>query len=192
MMGSRARAIVFWHGMTADIKRTRKNCREYIINAPSQPNVAVVPSPPPSTPFEKVFADFLECAGQHYLVVEDRLSAWCDIFTSPHGSSQSSAAGLISCLRNYFACFGVPKQIASDGGPELIASATKEFLMRWGVSHRLLSAYYPQSNRRVAVKSIKRLLRANMVTSGSLDTDNDADAQHIRPRLQHFHSTNRF
>ena len=96
MMGSRARAIVFWPGMTADIERTRRDCRECITNAPPQPNVAVVPSPPPSTPIEKVFADFFEYAGQHYLVVGDCLSAWCDIFTSPHGSPQSGAAGLMS------------------------------------------------------------------------------------------------
>ena len=60
-----------------------------IVTAPSQPPVSVIPSAPPSTPFEKVFADFFDCAGQHYLVVGDRLSAWCDVFTSPHGSPQS-------------------------------------------------------------------------------------------------------
>ena len=173
MMGSRARAIVFWPGMTADIERTRKDCRECIANAPSQPDVTVIPSPPPSTPFEKVFADFFEIAGRHYLVVGDRLSGWSDVFTSPHGSPQSGAAGLISCLRNYFARFGVAEEITSDGGPEFVASATEEFLKRWGVSHRLSSAYFPQSNGRaeVAVKSTKRLLRANTGPSGSLDTD---------------------
>ena len=173
MMGSRARTIVFWPGMTADIERTRKNCKECIVNAPSQPTATVVPSSPPSTPFEKIFADFFECAAQHYLVVGDRLSSWCEVFTSPHGSPQSGAAGLISCLRNYFARFGVPEEISSDGGPEFIASATDDFLKRWGVSHRLSSAYYPQSNGRaeVAVKSTKRLLRANTGPSGSLDTD---------------------
>lgn len=173
MMGARARSIVFWPGMTEDIIRTRAECRDCITNAPSQPSLPSTPSIPPSTPFEKVFADFFDCAGQHYLVIGDRLSGWCDVFTSPHGSPQSGSSGLISCLRNYFARFGVPEEISSDGGPEFVATATNGFLSRWGVTHRLSSAYYPQSNGRaeVAVKTTKRLLRSNTGPSGSLDTD---------------------
>ncbi|MEL6805362.1 MAG: hypothetical protein AAFO91_16440, partial [Bacteroidota bacterium] len=72
-----------------------------------------------------------------------------------------------------FATFGVPKELSSDGGPEFSADITKEFLTNWGVSHRVSSAYYPQSNGRaeVAVKSAKRLLRANVGPMGTLDTD---------------------
>ena len=172
-MGARARTIVFWPGMTEDLERTRRNCRDCIVNAPSQPSLPATPSTPPSTPFEKIFADYFDCVGQHYLVVGDRLSGWSDVFTSPHGSPQSGASGLTSCLRNYFARFGVPNELSSDGGPEFIANATDDFLSRWGVVHRLSSAYYPQSNGRaeVAVKTTKRLLRSNTGPSGSLDTD---------------------
>jgi len=55
----------------------------------------------------------------------------------------------------------------------LVSSATKEFLQRLGVNHRVSSAYNPQSNGRaeVAVKTAKRLLRSNTGPSGSLDTD---------------------
>ena len=42
-----------------------------------------------------------------------------------------------------------------------------------GVTHRLSSAHFPQSNGRaeVAVKSAKRLLRDHCTPSGRLDTD---------------------
>ena len=132
MMGARARSIVFWPGMTDDMNRTRASCRECITNAPSQPSLPPTLSVPPSTPFEKIFADFFDCAGQHYLVIGDRLSGWCDVFTLPHGSSQSGSAGLISCLRNYFSRFGVPEEISSHGGPEFVAAATESFLSHWG------------------------------------------------------------
>ena len=48
-----------------------------------------------------------------------------------------------------------------------------EFLRRWGVKHRVSSAYHPQSNGRaeVAVKTAKRLLRSNVGPSGALDSD---------------------
>ena len=80
---------------------------------------------------------------------------------------------MITCLRNYFYSIGVPLQISSDDGPEFVSNATQTFFRRWGVKHRLSSAYNPQSNGRaeVAVKSAKRLLRFNTGPSGSLDTD---------------------
>lgn len=48
-----------------------------------------------------------------------------------------------------------------------------EFLKKWGVIARLSSAQYPQSNGRAeaAVKTAKRIIRANTGSGGSLDTD---------------------
>eukprot|EP00745_Piridium_sociabile_P016043 TRINITY_DN23877_c0_g1_i13.p1 TRINITY_DN23877_c0_g1~~TRINITY_DN23877_c0_g1_i13.p1 ORF type:complete len:354 (+),score=48.69 TRINITY_DN23877_c0_g1_i13:239-1300(+) len=79
----------------------------------------------------------------------------------------------MACLRSFFSTFGVPEELSSDGGPEFVASATREFLDRWGVRHRKSSAYHPQSNGRaeVAVKSAKRLLRSNISPTGVLDND---------------------
>ena len=133
------------------------------------------PAPPqiPSTPFESAVADFFDLDGQHYLVVADRLSGWPDVFKCKPGSPQSGSKGLVSCLINCFACYGVPVELSSDGGPEFTASTTQSFLSRWGVTHRLSSAHHPQSNGRaeVAVKTVKRLLRSNTTPSGSLDTE---------------------
>lgn len=172
-MSNRAKSIIFWPGMTDDIKRTRATCRDCNNNAPSQAPLPATPATPPSTPFEEVFADYFDCVGRHYLVVGDRLSGWSDVFQSPHGSPQAGADGLTACLRNYFSRFGVPTELSSDGGPEFVAHSTKEFLQRWGVAHRLSSSYHPQSNGRaeVAVKLTKRLLRSNTGPSGTLDTD---------------------
>ena len=49
----------------------------------------------------------------------------------------------------------------------------QEFLKRWGVSHRLSSAYHPRSNgwAEVAVKSMKRLLQDNVRPSGEIDSE---------------------
>ena len=43
-------------------------------------------------------------------------------------SSTSGAQGLKAALRQVFARFGVPEEIASDGGPEFVAQETKNFL----------------------------------------------------------------
>ena len=172
-MELRASRIMFWPGMTEDIRQKRASCIECNINAPSQASLPSSPATPPSTPFQRVFADYFDFAGNHYLVIGDRLSGWPEIFAAPKGSGLAGSKGLVACLRSFFAVFGIPEELSSDGGPEFIANDTQTFLSRWGIHHRKSSAYHPQSNGRaeVAVKSAKRLLRSNIDASGSLNSD---------------------
>ena len=80
---------------------------------------------------------------------------------------------MCEALRRIFVTFGVPEELSSDGGPEFTSREVEDFLFRWGIKHRLSSAYFPQSNGRaeVAVKAAKRLLEGNMGTGGNLNTD---------------------
>jgi hypothetical protein len=142
-------------------------------NAPSQPRLPAEPIDPPTTPFEKIFADFFEFGGNYYLIIGDRLSGWTEVYSTPAGSQYAGSRGLIRCLRMFFSSFGVPVELASDGGPEFKADSTAKFLRQWDVQHRMSSAYFPESNGRaeVAVKSAKRLLRSNVGPTGSLNND---------------------
>ena len=173
MMESRARSLVFWPGMSQDIQRVRDACVVCCKNAPSQAATPAVQSYIPSTPFECIVADYFESHGRNYLVVADRLSGWVEIFSAPSGTGISSATGLIANLRQFFSVFGVPEELSTDGGPQFKASVTQDFLAKWGVHHRVSSAYFPQSNGRaeVAVKAAKRLLLTNIGPSGSLNND---------------------
>jgi len=65
-------------------------------------------------------------------------------------------------------------ELSSDQGPEFMADKTQDFLLRWGIKHRVSAAYNPQSNGRaeLAVKSTKQLLERNIGPDGKLDTDN--------------------
>ena len=172
-MERRARSIVYWPGMSKDIRETREGCAVCNRNAPSQAATPPLHSTPPSTPFEAVFADFFDHGGCHYLVVGDRLSGWVEVLSSTVGTTLAGSAGLIRHLRSFFATFGVPEELSSDGGPEFTATNTQEFLRLWSVRHRVSSAGFPQSNGRaeVAVKTAKRLLMSNTGPTGSLDHD---------------------
>ena len=66
-MESRAISIVFWPGMTNDIRPVREHCSTCNHSAPSQAAMPAIPSPVPSTPFESIFADFFDFGGCHYL-----------------------------------------------------------------------------------------------------------------------------
>ncbi len=143
------------------------------MNAPSQAELPSEPAEPPSTPFEQLFADYFHFGGHYYLVVGCRLSGWSEIFATPSGTIHSGAHGLVTCLRRLFSTFGVPKEIASDNGPEFASGVTADFLATWDVKHRTSSAYHPRSNGRaeVAVKSAKRCLLSNVDSSGRLNNN---------------------
>ena len=116
-----------------------------------------------ATPFEAVFADFFDHKGRHCLVIGDRLSGWVEILSSTPGTNLAGATCLVRHLRSFFATFGVPEELSSDGGPEFMAKHIEDFLQTWGVIHRVSSVSFPQSNDRaeVAVKTAKRLLMFN-------------------------------
>ena len=73
-MEQHARKIIYWPGMSQDIHETRDRCADCNRNAPSQAATPPLPSTPPSTLFESIFADFFDHGGRHYLIVGDRLS----------------------------------------------------------------------------------------------------------------------
>ena len=177
-MGTRARSVLFWPGMSKDIERTRENCIDCHRNAPSQAHLPTVPANPPQSPFDEIYADFFQFGGKHFLIIGDRFSGWTDVFALQTGTSQSGAKALVRCLRVFFATYGVPLEISTDGGPQFIADACRQFLKTWGVKHRVSSAYFPRSNGRaeVAVKSTKRLLRTNISPGGSLNNDRFLEA----------------
>ena len=102
-----------------------------------QPKCAVashnppLPSHPPTTPFEKIFADYFDYSRRHFLIVEDRLSDWSDVFGTTAGTTVTGANALVRLLLSYFATFGVPEEISSDGGPEFTAFVTQDFMRKW-------------------------------------------------------------
>ena len=172
-MTSRAVSTVFWPGITANIENARNSCRTCHKNAPSQQKLPPVEPKIPKVPFEMICSDYFKLGGSCYLVIVDRLSGWSEVIQVKAGGSMSGAKGLCQALRQVFATFGVPEEISSDGGPEFTARESKDFYRRWGIRHRLSSAYFPQSNGRaeLAVKSTKRLLEDNVGPNGELNTD---------------------
>ena len=167
-MIARAEMSVFWPGITKDIKDIREGCYHCNRNAPSNPSPPPTPPMLPEFPFQCICADYFSYRGTSYLVIVDRYSNWPIVERLSNGAS-----GLISSLKRTFATFGIPQELASDGGPEFTAEITRKCLQNYGVHHRLSSVAFARSNGRaeVGVKTMKRLLADNTGCNGDLNTD---------------------
>ena len=171
-MRERAKATVFWPGITEAINATREKCTSCWRMTPSQPHL--LPADPfiPTYPFEAIATDFCKQGGHNYLITVDRFSNWPEVLKVNPGGKSAGSSGLISALKSYFSTLGVPEELSSDGGPEFKSKDIASFLKRWGVRHRLSSSYNPRSNGRAeaAVKSMKQLLSNNVSLDGELNT----------------------
>ena len=167
-MTSRAEASVFLarnHSSHCDHSSYR--CEHCNRIAPSQPNAPPFQPVLPMYPFRCICADFFTYKGVIYLCIVDRYSNWPIIEKTTGGAS-----GLIDSLRRTFVTYGIPDELASDGGSEFVSSDTQKFLKSWGVHHRLSSVAFPHNNCRakIGVKSMKRLIADSSVHRGQLDS----------------------
>ena len=175
-MKSRAKGSVYWPGMDAAIQNHRASCDTCNRIAPSQSREPIIMTSSPEWPFQQIALDLFYVGHQAYLACADRLTGWLMVFHLKPG--QASAGNLISICRGVFQAYGVPEEISSDGGPPFTSNRFLSFLEVWGVSHRLSSVGYAQSNGRaeLAVKAAKRIVLGNTTADGSLDNDRAARA----------------
>ena len=169
-MLANARERFFWPGLDAAVRLYRSQCRQCNEQAPSQRKEPAIEPTTPETPFEQVAVDLCSISRFAYLVYVDVYSGWIEIANL----SNKGFNTIHRIMLTYFATFGVPESIASDGGPPFNSADYLHFLKKWKIQQRLSSAYYPQSNGRaeVGVKTAKRILLGNInPTTGKLDND---------------------
>ncbi|GJT63707.1 putative nucleotidyltransferase, ribonuclease H [Tanacetum coccineum] len=104
---------------------------------------------------------FPQSRGNKYiLVVVDYVSKWVEAQALP----TNDARVVVKFLRQLFARFGVPKALISDRGTHFCNSQLEKALQRYGVTHKLSTAYHPQSNGQTEVtnRAIKRILERSV------------------------------
>ncbi len=127
-MLANARSRFFWPGLDAAVRQTRKQCRQCNEQAPSQSEEPAIISRQPETPFEQTVADLFHLEGHTFLAYADRFSGWLEV--------EKMANGDFRCVRRsllrWFQTYGVPEELATDGGPPFKSHDYMRFLRRWG------------------------------------------------------------
>ncbi|GJZ50938.1 putative nucleotidyltransferase, ribonuclease H [Tanacetum coccineum] len=91
---------------------------------------------------------FPQSRGNKYILVAvDYVSKWVEAQALP----TNDARVVVKFLRSLFARFGVPKALISDKGTHFCNSQLEKALQRYGVTHKLSTAYHPQSNGQTEV-----------------------------------------
>ncbi|GJV86454.1 reverse transcriptase domain-containing protein [Tanacetum coccineum] len=93
---------------------------------------------------------------KYILVAVDYLSKWVKAKALP----TNDARVVCKFLKSIFARFGAPRAIISDRGTHFCNDQFAKVMLKYGVTHRLSTAYHPQTSGQVEVsnRGMKRIL----------------------------------
>ena len=161
----RAVEIVWWPGMTKEIREIVKNCAicSEVRKVPVEP---LQTTPFPERPWWRLATDVLEYEGKTYMVVVDYFSRYIDARQLETADSQN----VINYLLELFCLIGVPNTLVSDNAPYYVSDQFKKFLATWDISHVTSSPRYSQSNGAAerAVQTVKSFLEKKIPLPNAL------------------------
>ncbi|GJR07041.1 reverse transcriptase domain-containing protein [Tanacetum coccineum] len=93
---------------------------------------------------------------KYILMAVDYLSKWVEAKALP----TNDARVVCKFLKSLFARFGAPRAIISDRGTHFCNDQFAKVMLKYGVNHRLSTAYHPQTSGQVEVsnRGLKRIL----------------------------------
>nr|GEX93128.1 reverse transcriptase domain-containing protein [Tanacetum cinerariifolium] len=93
---------------------------------------------------------FLSSRGNKYILVAvDYLSNWVEVKALP----TNDARVVVKFLESLFARFGTPRAIISDRSTHFCNEQFAKVMLKYGVTHRLSTAYHPQTSGQVEVSN---------------------------------------
>ncbi|XP_042396720.1 uncharacterized protein LOC121986852 [Zingiber officinale] len=90
------------------------------------------------------------CGNNYILVAVDYVLKWVEAIASP----ASDAKTVIKSFKKViFPRFGVPKAVISDKGSHFIERQFENLLKKYGVSHKVVTPYHPQTNGQAEISN---------------------------------------
>ena len=159
-MLNQIRRVCYWPGLTVAIDAFVRECSVCASRQRSKVKDEEAKSWPPTAAFAEISSDFFSHEGQTYLVIVDRLSNFFEV------EKMSSTAGQCTAtqFRKFFARWGSPKILKTDGGPQYTSGVFSELMAEFRIKHVTSSPYHPASNghaESAGVKQAKKLVAIN-------------------------------
>nr|GFB11560.1 hypothetical protein [Tanacetum cinerariifolium] len=140
----------------------------------------------PSTPWFAYFANYhagkfiikgpfpSSKGNKYFLIAVDYLSKWVEAKALP----TNDARVVFKFLKSLFSRFGTPKAIISDISTYFCNDQFTRVMSKYGVTHRLSTAYHPQTSGQVEVtnRGLKRILERTVGENRALWSDKLEDA----------------
>ena len=151
----RAREVLYWPGMSAEIEDMIRNCCKCAEVQNRLPREPLMPTETPQLPFEEVASDLFEFEGKHYVLLVDYYSKFIEVEQLKDQRSRTT----IDALKAQFSRHGIPSILRTDGGPQYSSEEFKDFCKSYGILHKTSSPHTPHSNGEAerAVQTIERL-----------------------------------
>lgn len=153
----RAKDVIFWPGMTAEIRQLVSQCsvcNEFLQKQAKEPLMTYAI---PTHPWQMVGQDLFTLDSQNYLITVDYFSDYWELDILPDTTSGT----IVALTKTQFARFGIPETVLTDNGPQFRAESYAIFAKEWEFNHITSSPYHSQANGKAesAVKIAKRLIK---------------------------------
>ena len=153
----RARDLIFWPGMSAELRQYIETCGICAMHTDKQPQETPIIIGTPPWPWQSVASDLFTRKGQEYMVTVDYHSNYFELDKIPNTTSET----VIDKMKGHFARHGIPDRLITDNGTQYTSSLFKSFTRDWKIKHETISPGNSQANgaAEAAVKQAKRLLK---------------------------------
>ena len=153
----RARDLIYWPGMSRDIRQYVQACHVCATYPDKQPPETLRRHEVPERPWQKVASDIFTFCDRNYLVTVDCFSNFIEVDYLP----DSLAKTVVTKLKLQFARYGIPDILISDGGPQYTSNEFKTFSKQWSFDHNVTSPGNSKANgaAEAAVKIVKKMMR---------------------------------
>ena len=153
---TRARQSVWWPKISTDIEHFISTCQICRYWARDKAE-ALISTPLPELPWQKVRMDLFEMNHRHYVILVDYYSQYIEVLELRSQTTDS----VTQALKATFAYHGIPMVVFSDNGPCYNCAQFASFATSYGFQHRTSSPCFPHSNgeAETAVQTAKSLLK---------------------------------
>ena len=138
----RARDILFWPKMSADIEEMILKCNTCLERRYENPREPLKPHSIPEQPWQVLASDLFSWHGQDFVLVVDYYSRYFEVNRLEDTRSNT----VILKLKKTFSHHGIPEKLVTDNGPQYSSGEFREFSKQYGFIHETSSPHYPQSN----------------------------------------------